>query len=183
MNAFQTVLKLLRGKSSHDTHICPFSVLFVAADLWKETSRVFAAYAEVEACCFWYGTIESNSGRVTSIVIPAQTNKPGYYHVSADAMSAVSRSTRLLGWRNLAQIHTHPGAMVDHSSYDDLHANSQRALSLVLPHYGRLRTEWQSCVGIHEYQAGVWRRVSRGDAARIIVMTRTPYPIRVIDLR
>jgi hypothetical protein len=107
---------------------------------------------------------------VLAVVVPEQRNSWGNYQVESTAIAAVSADTRPRGWRNLAQVHTHPGRMVEHSPYDDLMANSRKALSLVLPTYGRAPVAWLSDVGVHEFQHNYWYRLSLRDAsARILI--------------
>ena len=168
-------------------------VLRVPVPALAKTRAVFAPYARpgyrVEACCFWYGAYdeETGCGCVEAVVVPRQENHWGHYHVTADAMAEVSAATSPLGWRNLSQVHTHPGVGVEHSRYDDEHANSRKALSIVLPHYGRIPRRWPDGVGVHEFQGGYWHLLTPGDAARRVVVVRTSvrdrHPVQVVDLR
>jgi hypothetical protein len=132
------------------------------------TAGVFAAYAmrRLESVCFWYGDRDESSAIVRAVVIPEQRNSWGNYHVTANAMDGVARATRDRGWKNLAQLHTHPGRSIEHSLYDDEHANSRRALSLVLPFYGRRVDEQLILAGIHEWQRDFWHLLPATLAAR-----------------
>lgn len=153
------------------------------------TFDVFEGYAKrrVEAGCFWYGDrAPDGNATVRAVVVPRQTNTWGNYRVSASAMDAVAAATRSAGWLNLAQLHTHPGSNVEHSRYDDEHANSRRALSLVFPNYGRCGRVWSSAVGTHEWQGGYWhlllpdvsaeriRVVAAGDVSLVDVRDTRP---------
>jgi proteasome lid subunit RPN8/RPN11 len=127
----------------------------------------FSAYAQahVEACCFLYGTPDGEDcDRVMAAVIPPQRNRRGSFDVDADAIVQMASATRPRGWFNLAQIHTHPGEDAEHSRYDDVHVNSRRALSLVLPRYGR-RTDWPAGIGVHEFQSDYWHLLDAAAAA------------------
>ncbi len=162
----------------------PSTTLAVPTTAWDLTMAVFAPYAEggLEACCFWYGIRDDcRNGRVAGVVVPGQRNTWGSYRVDGAAMTAVARVTAVRGWRNLAQLHTHPCAAVEHSPYDDANANSRRALSLVLPHHGR-EWSWPSAVGVHEFQDGAWHRLADPQAAaRIRLLDRGD--VEIVDLR
>lgn len=125
---------------------------------------ILHAYASrrVEACCFLYGATTADNAHATveAVVVPRQSNSWGHYTVEADAIPRIAAATRPRGWRNLAQVHTHPGIEVEHSRYDDLHANSRRALSFVVPLYGLWASEWPDGIGVHEFQNDYWYRLS-----------------------
>jgi hypothetical protein len=148
-------------------------------------AKLFLPYAKrkLESCCFWYGVRNGERSRVFAIAVPKQNNTWGNYHVSGDAMSQVSSLTRPHGWQNLSQVHTHPGVDVEHSLYDDQFANSRRALSVVVPHYGRWDEKWPNGMGVHEYQNGHWHLLTP-ELARLRVAVIADYgPIKVVDVR
>jgi hypothetical protein len=116
---------------------------------------------------FFYGDRNSNGDTlVRAVVVPRQENHWGNYHVSADAMGEVALATNDTDWVNIAQLHTHPGAWVDHSPYDDRVANSVRAISVVIPGYGRDASSWPSFLGVHEWQEGYWHRLDSAASAK-----------------
>lgn len=163
----------------------PNLVLIVPAKALDIAFEVFGLYSaqRVEAGMFFYGERGVDGvSLVRAVVVPRQRNHWGNYHVDADAMTAVAAAVRPTGWRNLAQLHSHPGAFVEHSSYDDEQANSRRALSIVVPWYGTDPAVWPSAVGIHEWQSDYWHLLGGGDAeARIRVEPRLDATL--IDLR
>lgn len=167
---------------------------YVASDVVLEISNVvltatFRAHAgfaarRVESCCFWYGSISDHGwGRVKAVVIPVQRNSWGNYHVRSDAMASVAVATKGFGFRNLAQIHTHPGGLVEHSLYDDQMANSRRALSLVLPNYGIPGCAWPAEVGVHEFQDGYWYKLTDDQASDRVQIISNYGQIQTFDLR
>lgn len=150
------------------------------------TFQLFAAYARrgVEAGCFWYGSRDDRgNAQVLAVVVPKQRNRWGNYHVSAEAMEKVAAATQPHAWKNLAQVHTHPGTDVEHSRYDDEHANSRRALSFVLPLYGRDSASWPSQVGVHEFQGGYWHLLNARDMGQRVRSSRAAAEVNFIDLR
>lgn len=133
--------------------------------------EVLRRYAQrrVEAGMFFYGDRDVKGDTlVRAIVVPRQRNHWGNYHVSAAAMQAVAKATQHTEWVNIAQLHTHPGAWVEHSTYDDRVANSVRAVSIVIPWYGRHAASWPTRLGVHEWHNGYWHKLERVDAERRI---------------
>lgn len=161
-------------------------VLSISDAVITETKNVLKPYTlrELEGCCFWYGKQDhAGNGKVEAVIMPKQRNTWGNYSIHANAMAEVSHATRPFGWRNLAQIHTHPGNHVEHSVYDDQHANSQKSLSLVIPRYGKWNGIWPNGIGIHEYQNGYWHLLTTNNASSRVVVQGSGSNIRVIDLR
>ena len=123
----------------------------------------------IETCCFWYGPRDdAGNGTVCAVFVPRQRGSWGNYHVTPDAMIDLAHAVGERGWRNLAQVHSHPGVHVEHSRYDDKMASSRRALSLVFPRYGQWHDEWPRGIGIHEHQDGYWHLLELQSAARRI---------------
>jgi hypothetical protein len=147
------------------------------------TLEHFGRAGRLEMCCFWYGPgSTTDPQRVSAVVIPRQHQSWGNYHVSADAMQRIHAQVGPLRLVNLAQIHSHPGVRVEHSRYDDRMANSRRALSLVVPHYGRWQGVWPQGIGVHEFQADYWHLLSELDAGRRVILTDDS-GVRLIDCR
>lgn len=151
----------------------PAAILTLRKNAMDYTRAVFreTAARRLEACCFWYGFRSAEGGgEVVAVVVPRQRNNWGNYSVSAPAIGEMATATRHRGWVNLAQVHTHPGREIEHSRYDDDQANSRRALSVVLPFYGKWQRTWPAGVGVHEFQDDYWHLLSENDAAsRVIV--------------
>jgi hypothetical protein len=177
---------LLWRRPPPSPYVLPAAVLTVPASVWEQTIAAFARTAlhRLEACCFWYGLrAEDGSAVVHAVVVPKQRNTWGNYFVPAPAMAEVAAATRPERWVNLSQLHTHPGAGVEHSRYDDAHANSRRALSIVVPYYGRWRGTWPKGIGVHELQDGYWHLLSDADAGRRVVVGGPDLPARLVDFR
>jgi hypothetical protein len=149
-------------------------------------ARAFAssARARLEAGALLYGVRgsgEEAADEICALVVPEQEGHAGRYHVPHAAIAAASATTRDHGWVTLGQVHSHPGRNVEHSWYDDRHAVSVRAISLVLPFYGANPRDWPDQIGVHEYQDGWWHLLTTEQVARRI--TFTDLPMQVIDLR
>ncbi|HJU08321.1 MAG TPA: hypothetical protein VJ727_07570 [Rhodanobacteraceae bacterium] len=114
------------------------------------------------------------------VVAPRQRMSWGNYLVSAQALTEVVRRLPDI-WKPLAQIHSHPGANVEHSRYDDEMASSRKALSMVFPFYGNHAPAFPSGVGVHEWQNEYWHLLDEQSAkARVILV---PGEVQVEDLR
>lgn len=148
------------------------------------TSLAGAAQAEIEAGGLLYGLRAHRAGDadvVRAVVVPEQTGNWGYYRVPAEAIAAASSVTRPYGWVTVGQVHSHPGDDVEHSWYDDRHAISSKALSFVLPDYGRDPSAWPDRVGVHEYQNDWWHQLTPDQTAARISFGDAP--LDFIDLR
>ena len=105
----------------------------------------------------------------------------GNYHITAEGMREMGASLAD-ELRPLAQVHSHPGVLVEHSPYDDEMASSRRALSLVFPQYGRLTAAWPDGVGVHEWQSDYWHHLTSSQArSRVALIARTG--VERIDFR
>lgn len=160
-------------------------ILHVPTNLLQATYGALAPYrkAGVEACCFWYGTRETDEvERAVALILPRQRNYRGSFDIGVDTVAATAAATRPRGWLNLAQIHTHPGVDVEHSRYDDGHANSRRALSIVLPRYGDPKADWPDDIGVHEFVDDYWYLLVP-DQARHRLNFVSDLPVEAMDLR
>lgn len=130
------------------------------------TMQFLQRFVRRESGLFWYGERTAEGGTVRAVLAPRQRMEPGWYDAPAAAMSEMVELLRETDWRPLAQIHSHPGAWVEHSLYDDRMIGSRRALSLVIPFYGRWAGTWPDGVGVHEHQNDYWHLLARPDARR-----------------
>lgn len=134
-----------------------------------------------ESGLLWYGPRDaSGNGTVAYVVAPRQRMTWGNYTIPADALAEVVHHLSD-DWKPLAQVHSHPGRRVEHSSYDDRMVSSRRALSLVFPSYGRSDEPFPLGVGIHEWQNDYWHLVDSTSAERRVVVIDGA--VRVEDMR
>lgn len=162
---------------------CPSRKLLLPGELPDAVAHAFAPAARRrrEAFALLYGTRGSaDADAVCALVVPRQLGYRGRYLVPHAAMAAASAATISHGWVTLGQVHSHPSGNVEHSWYDDRHAVSLRAISIVLPFYGRYPCSWPRQIGIHEHQDGWWHLLTARQAAARITLAATP--LQVIDL-
>jgi hypothetical protein len=160
--------------------------LLLPATLPAVVARAFAptARARLEAGALLYGIRggeDAAADVVCALVVPQQEGYRVRYHVPHAAIAAASAVTREHGWVTLGQIHSHPAGDVEHSWYDDRHAVSVRAVSLVLPFYGRDPGDWPDRIGVHEYQGGWWHLLTEEQVGARISFA--DLPLQIIDQR
>lgn len=160
------------------------AVLLVPKEALALMQHGLAIYCavKVEGCCFLYGPkTESSETPITHVVFTKQINNRRNFTVPSEAIAEMSRATRPLGTINRAQIHTHPSHLVEHSPYDDDHAISRKAVSVVLPSYGTTIDAWPKGVGVHEFQKDVWHFLTPQQALQRIRLVEGE--VKLIDLR
>lgn len=116
---------------------------------------------QVERVAYIDGLEVEGTGVATTLTFPNAELHPTYFTVSGEAMSEAGQHFRKFGLRRIAQVHTHPSRLVDHSPFDDDNAYSQLdgAVSIVLPSHARHRPGLLEC-GVHVREADGWRRLS-----------------------
>ena len=163
-----------------DRHLC------LPASLSEAVSAAFCDEGgePKEAGALLYGVRGAEAGdadMVHALVIPDQDRHRAHYRMPPESIAAASAATRAYGWVTLAQVHSHPGEHVEHSWYDDRHAISIRAVSFVLPDYGRHACDWLARAGVHDYQNDWWHQLTaKQAAARVSFMNA---PLQIVDLR
>jgi hypothetical protein len=155
--------------------------LYVPADAVIATADLLRRAGQRESAVFWYGPREApGAGTVAYVVAPRQRMSWGNYSVSPEGLAEVANRLAK-DWRPLAQVHSHPGARVEHSMYDDHALSSRRALSLVFPFYGQVVEPFLQGVGVHEWQNGYWHLLERSLAQRRVVVCDGE--LKIEDLR
>lgn len=155
--------------------------LQVPSDAIEATLSLLRSAGRRESGLFWYGHRDNcGNGTVAYVIAPRQRMSWGNYRISPEALAEVVQRLPA-GWRPLAQVHSHPGVRVEHSSYDDEMASSRRALSLVFPLYGRGDGAFPSGVGVHEWQSDYWHLLNAEQASRRIVVFQAA--VKSEDLR
>jgi Prokaryotic homologs of the JAB domain len=136
----------------------------------RATLAILQSVGRRECGVFWYGPKDNiGNGYVAYVAAPKQRMTWGNYHVSTDALNEVVQHLSD-DWKPVAQIHSHPGARVEHSNYDDRMMSSRKALSLVFPFYGRPVAAFPQSIGVHEFQIDYWHLLGAEAAARRVAL-------------
>jgi proteasome lid subunit RPN8/RPN11 len=150
----------------------------------EETARKLRSVGRLEACCLWLGTrSKDGTERVEAIVVPQQSNRLLNYAVDSAAMQGANAVAKQGGWTLIANVHSHPGENTEHSEYDDAMMPSRKALSIVVPHYGRWSVDnWPQGYGIHEFVDDYWHMLSPKQVNERVQVGEAR-PLQVCDLR
>lgn len=158
-------------------------VLTVPAKTVVRTAAVLRSAGAVESACLWLGSLNDDGhGLVKALVVPMQVNRPRNYSVPGNAMLKVVEFARAQAWTVVGAIHSHPGLGVEHSTYDDEMTPSRRAISIVMPRYGRWSGPWPRGLGIHEYFENYWHLLSDEHALQRVILSDAA-EVQTIDLR
>lgn len=136
-------------------------------------------WRRLERVAFLDGLSGGVHAAVTTVTIPNAQLAARYYDVPAEAMTEAAVHLRGHGLVRLAQVHTHGGVWLDHSSRDDAMAYSQKlgAISIVLPDHARGRPRLDQGA-IHVRERTGWRRLEPAEAR-----TRIRVVPSLVDLR
>ncbi|MGD9711260.1 MAG: Mov34/MPN/PAD-1 family protein [Thermomicrobiales bacterium] len=98
----------------------------------------------------------------TTALAPTAEHSAGSVFCDPAAISAAQTAARGYGLGLLAQVHSHPGYLTEHSEGDDdlVLMPFEGMLSLVVPHYGHFGMTPLSGLGVHQYQDGRWVAVN-----------------------
>lgn len=144
--------------------------LVASTQVLARTAAILQSVTKREAACLWLGEFDTRRDAVVrALVVPKQINRGRNYLVPAAASVEVANLARPRKWTVVAAVHSHPGAGVEHSEYDDEMTPSRQALSIVFPNYGDLQQHWSDSLGVHEYIDGYWHLLPPEDAQRRIV--------------
>lgn len=147
------------------------STLAVPTAAIEATLQFLQRAGRRESGMFWYGPRDAaGNGRVAYVAVPRQRMSWGNYGVRPEALAEIVHALPD-GWKSLAQIHSHPGPHVEHSTYDDQMASSRKALSLVYPFYGHVREPFPASIGVHEWQHDYWYLLDDATARRRVIVT------------
>lgn len=141
-------------------------VAIIPASVLTETWLALrdGASAGVESTIRWAGPSAFARAEVqviTTVVNPKQRVSAGNFEIPHEGTRSMGEALARHQLVNVAQLHTHPGDWVGHSSWDDARAFSSRdhALSIVWPHYGSTLPPLDKW-GVHECLGGRWHKLS-----------------------
>ena len=131
--------------------------------------------SQYEGFMCWSGQVDANRRATIESCIfpPSEGLERGnqFAHLDIAATANIANQIRERGELLLAQLHTHPGTAF-HSSVDDRGSISERRgfLSIVVPHYGRLRFfdahRLLGCSVNEHVGGGRWREWSQQECRR-----------------
>jgi hypothetical protein len=133
---------------------------------------------QVESTVLWGGRRFGDNAVVMSVLYPCGPDvamSGRLLRVGPDTTAEMGRWLRAQGQRALAQIHTHPGAWVDHSSTDDDHtiASNEGFISIVWPRFAAVPLTDLTEAGVHRLRGGKWARLSREEVHELFRVTES----------
>ncbi len=134
-----------------------------------ETARLLRSGAfsnrRHERVVYWAGKDLGSSWIVSTCIAPRATTTAGSFEVSAESNARVIMLLSELGLVLLAQLHTHPGAWVDHSDGDNDGAFMayEHFVSIVVPSYARDGVWPLGTCGVHRFRCGVFHRLHNAE--------------------
>ena len=166
----------------------PARLLLIQRHVLDLTHSKFLSYwkRRQEGVAYWFGkkSVSDLYDVVLAVVVPKAYHSSGNYEVPVEETTRMGHMMLDVGLTCLAQIHTHPPGVRQHSGYDDEHAisTSESFLSLVFQDYGNIRAGDLEDITVHERRSGQW--VVLGDEAKRqrIMIVEDDVDLRVGDL-
>lgn len=155
-------------------------VVRVTAAVLAQTLRSLQSFGDSEGphegIVYWAGRTTPDEWVITTVILPEAVTTWGSFRTSAAANARVVALLATADLVLLAQVHSHPGRVVDHSGGDDADALMpyEDMLSLIVPHYGRTVLWPLDQCGVHRFEHGRFRRLTTkevGATFRVIPTT------------
>ena len=139
---------------------------FISKKVIEDTEHILLEYRNIipsnEGMVFWAGIKYEDCFEVKAVIVPETTSLPGRVTVPPESNFHVVRCLSSNGLIQLGQVHSHPGAWVDHSEGDDEWASFKRdgLLSIVVPSFGGGGMVPLKKCGVHRFDSGRFIRLS-----------------------
>lgn len=121
-----------------------------------------------EGIVYWAGRRAGTERYVTTCIAPTARTSSGSFDTSSRTNAKVVAYLARVGLELIGQVHSHPGASVDHSEGDDRGALMpyQGFVSVVVPHYAARGMQPLTTCGVHVFEGRGFRRLSTDEVAR-----------------
>ena len=134
-------------------------MISIAAELVDRTINEFGRCGAGRRECVVYWLAEqSEPRRVVAVVHPLHTSTPFGYSIHDAWLNEFFLGLADDRRTTVAQIHTHPGALVEHSDTDDefVLVPSPAFVSIVVPDFGAMFRRYRCAIHVLE-ASGTWR--------------------------
>ncbi len=155
----------------------PPPVIWVSAQLLDRTAEVLRQSGHSgqphEGVVYWAGRRLGRESLVTTCIAPEARTTDGSFATTSRANARVVMYLAEHGIELLGQVHSHPGAFVDHSDGDNERALMpyDGFLSIVVPRYARDGLRPLTNCGVHVFEHSGFRRLTNAEvAARFCVV-------------
>jgi len=169
---------------SRQTGTARQSITWVSVSVLEHTAQVLRqsgnGATKHEGIVYWAGRHLGSETVVTTCIAPAARSTWGSFSTSSGTNARVVMYLAEHGLELLGQVHSHPGAVVDHSDGDDERALMpyEGFVSIVVPRYGRNGLRPLTNCGVHVYENSRFRRLPES-----AVMSRFHVVDEFADLR
>jgi hypothetical protein len=148
--------------------------VIIQQEVVDSTDRALQRHRNSEALVYWAGRSSPQLWAITTGIEPETALTEGSFRTSAAANAKVIGFLAARSLELLAQVHSHPGPLVDHSLGDERGALMpyESFLSIVVPNYGRRGLDLAAC-GVHRFEGGRFRRLSATEVNAIFTVAPT----------
>jgi len=156
-------------KSSQPPSRRPVPMMWVSTSLLDRTVDILrqsgARGRPHEGVAYWAGRRAGHECFITTCIAPTAKTTYGSFDTSSHANAKVVMYLAAAGLELLGQVHSHPGACVDHSDGDDEYALMpyEGFLSVVVPHHGRRGMRPLTMCGVHVFERSRFRRLGSSE--------------------
>jgi proteasome lid subunit RPN8/RPN11 len=154
-------------RETDSEHLNP--IVFVLEDVIRLTGRLLRqsrrGRQRHEGIVYWAGRDTGTDVIITTCIAPRAVTDRGSFRVSAEANARAVMAMNDLHLVLLAQIHSHPGVLVDHSKGDNAGAFMpfEKYLSIIVPDYAREDPWPLTKCGVHRFVRGDFQRLANNE--------------------
>lgn len=161
--------------------------LWLSEPVALETERLLRSYGgaeEHEGIVYWGGIETPRGAAVLTAVSPTAHTTWGSFQTGADANAELVSVLARFGQSLVAQVHSHPEDWVDHSDGDDAGALVRFVgfWSLVVPRFARRGMRPLHRCGVHLFQDGEFRRLSKEAVSARVHLVPAAADLRQVGL-
>ena len=133
----------------------------------RDTEKILLEYADInpsnEGLVYWGGRKNGDIFNISMVIAPKTESNYGRVSTSNRSNFDVVRKLNENDLVQIAQVHSHPGKWVDHSSGDDEFApfKTEGLISIVVPEYCKRGVMQLGDCGVHRYTNGDFIRLHK----------------------
>jgi proteasome lid subunit RPN8/RPN11 len=157
---------------------------FVTEDALRGLERILPTYrgadGDHEGIGFLCGFETERGTILTTTIAPEADHGRGHVRCRDDQVGDAIRIANRLGLGLIAQVHSHPSGGTGHSYGDDdmVFMPFEGMLSIVVPHYAHYGLRPIDSLGVHQFQDGRWRLMSRDSVREAILLIPSEIDLR-----
>jgi proteasome lid subunit RPN8/RPN11 len=156
--------KFWKRKKTSDPIPLPPTV-YICESIWGDSVNLLQEARDErsahEGILYWAGKSCNDYWLLTTCIAPQAITTRGSFQTTSASNAEVIKFLASNNLELLAQVHSHPGTLIDHSGGDDEGALMpyENFLSIIVPHYAQLGILPLEKCGIHRFQGGKFVRL------------------------